>query len=332
MKTLVRKDRLADTGCTIVNDLIKTPIPCVSYVEETDLVYFNNVVLGQGGYIPGPDTGDTPDTGSTPDTGDTPDTGSTPDTGDTPDTGSTPDTGDTPDTGSTPDTGETPDTGSVESRYLTFVALEDGTFRFSGNTPIFYSVDDGKTWEKTSNSLNIPVKEGDKVMWKGAATVSSNQNGVGRFLTTAKFNAYGEAMSIVNNGDFDAEITLKEGQFARLFSGSTIVSAENLVLPAEAKYRICYQMFVKCTSLVTSPVLSAEVTAKECYRGMFSGCTVLDCIKCLATTNIKEEDCTAEWTKGVAKNGIFFKSSKIMGDDWDRGDGGIPEGWRVEEI
>lgn len=351
MKTLEHKDRLTDTGCTIVNNLIKTPIPCVSYVVETDLVYFNNVVIGQGGYIPGPDTG------STPDTGDTPDTGSTPDTGDTPDTGSTPDTGDTPDTGSTPDTGDTPDTGISEDTCLTFKALGTGDFNYSGRT-ISYSTDNGETWRTTSNNLYIPVNEGDTVMWKASGlSVIDSSHGIGKFRSTCYYEAYGNVMSLVNDGDFTVEVELKEVQFAALFSGATgLTSTENLILPKNLKKKCflemfrgctsllkapklpastleqeCYRkMFAGCVSLTTAPELDADVLVNKCYQEMFSGCTSLNYVKCLATY-VKASDCTSGWLKGVQREGVFYKAH-IDGDDWDGGESGIPETWTVIEV
>ena len=40
--------------------------------------------------------------------------------------------------------------------YLTFVAKEDGTFKFSGNS-INYSVDNGETWTTLPSNTNTPT-------------------------------------------------------------------------------------------------------------------------------------------------------------------------------
>lgn len=65
----------------------------------------------------------------------------------------------------------------------------------------------------------------------------------------------------------------------------------------------------------------------ECYYEMFSGCTNLNYIKCLAT-NISATNCTKYWVGNVANFGYFIKPSSM--NDWtiDSADG-IPVGWTV---
>ena len=57
---------------------------------------------------------------------------------------------------------------------------------------------------------------------------------------------------------------------------------------------------------------------------MFSGCTNLNEITCLAT-NISASNCTSSWLADVSATGDFYKAS---GASWTTGsDSGIPTGW-----
>ena len=70
--------------------------------------------------------------------------------------------------------------------YLTFVALETGTFKFRTeniNNIISYSIDNGTTW---TQGKNVSVTNGDKVMWKG--TMTSSSSGIGKFSSTGNFD------------------------------------------------------------------------------------------------------------------------------------------------
>jgi hypothetical protein len=63
---------------------------------------------------------------------------------------------------------------------------------------------------------------------------------------------------------------------------------------------------------------------------MFSGCTSLNYIKCLATDiPTYEENCTYNWLDGVAEEGTFVKAQGFNG--WPRNENGIPEGWNILE-
>lgn len=57
--------------------------------------------------------------------------------------------------------------------------------------------------------------------------------------------------------------------------------------------------------------------------GMFSDCTNLEYIKCLAT-DISANDCTLIWTAGVSNSGIFIKNDNM--NSWTTGNNGIPSG------
>ena len=154
--------------------------------------------------------------------------------------------------------------------YLTFTAKENGTFKFSGSTTantIQYSLDNGTTWNNLAHDTNTP-------------TVGSNLTidiGIGKFISSGLFDTEGNIMSLLYGDNFAGHLSTDDDTFRRLFSGCTgLIAAENLVLPATALTRGCYQyMFQGCTSLTTAPELPATTLTEECYNYMFNGCTSL---------------------------------------------------------
>ena len=86
-------------------------------------------------------------------------------------------------------------------------------------------------------------------------------------------------------------------------------------------------MFGNCTSLTAAPQLPATTLTSACYYYMFSGCTSLNYIKCLAT-DISAYSCTEGWVDGVASTGTFVKASSMA--SWSTGVDGIPTGWTVQ--
>ena len=88
-------------------------------------------------------------------------------------------------------------------------------------------------------------------------------------------------------------------------------------------------MFLGCTSLVAGPDLLSETIYSSSsnpatYYCMFSGCTSLNYVKCLATGNTIEQ---VGWLAGVSPTGTFVKHPDAS---WTSGVNGIPEGWTVE--
>ena len=179
-------------------------------------------------------------------------------------------------------------TGEIEAResdyatmYLTFEAIENGTFKFSGVTSahtLSYSLDDGTTWTSLAHNTNTPtINAGNKIIWKGNLT-PQDYAGIGKFVATGKFDAYGNIMSLLYGDNFVGQISLtgKTYAFYKLFSNTEVVSAQNLILPATTLAYQCYkEMFFACTSLTTAPVLPATTLASSCYDSMFRGCKSL---------------------------------------------------------
>lgn len=226
--------------------------------------------------------------------------------------------------------GSEPQPTPYDEQYLTFVAKESGTFKFSGNS-IDYSIDSGNTWTTLASDTDSPtVASGGTIMWKASGLTPSSSNGIGTFSSTGMFDAQGNVMSLVYGDNFSGQTTIpNQYQFKFLFSGAThITSAENMILPATTLANYCYyQMFVGCTSLTTAPVLPATTLVSYCYSSMFRNCSSLNYIKCLAT-DISAGLSTSYWVNGVASTGTFVKAASMS--SWSTGIGGIPNGWTVE--
>ena len=163
--------------------------------------------------------------------------------------------------------------------YLTFTALEDGTFQFSQNA-LQYSVNGGKTWETLAAGTATPtITAGSKILWKQTGLTPTVYYGIGKFSATGNFNISGNIMSLHYGDDFvgQTDLTGKRHAFYTLFSyNNKLVSAENLILPATTLENYCYgSMFQTCTSLVTAPELPATTLADTCYVSMFHNCTSL---------------------------------------------------------
>ena len=244
--------------------------------------------------------------------------------------------------------------------YLTFEALENGTFTWTASTSsnsIYYSTNNGSTWSRLASNSSTPViTANNKVMFK-ASGLSAGYNGIGTFSSTGAFNAMGNIMSLVYGDNFINQTTISNNsQFVNLFKNSRIVDASNLILPATTLTVQCYQnmfqgctsltaapeklpattlsdycyyyMFYGCTNLTATPELPATRLTKYCYNSMFRECTSLNSITCLAT-NISASNCTSYWVSGVASSGTFTKSAYM--NNWRTGSDGIPSGWTVQD-
>ena len=273
---------------------------------------------------------------------------------------------------------------SMIHKPLTFVALENTTFRFN-DTPmtgesntLSYSLDSGDTWVALSANTNTPtVQSGHTIMWKGTATPKANQDctcdygdtycncfevKIGVFSSTGRFNAEGNIMSLIYGDEIDCSTdTITNGcMFRCLFKDcNTLVSCENLLLPATNLKQHCYEgmfenctslttppralpattlanycynsMFKGCTSLTESPILSARTMVLMCYDSMFSGCTSLSSITSLSDEIGDNGTGTGSyhWVEGVAPNGVFTKRF----DAWYKyGSEGVPNGWTINDL
>ena len=182
--------------------------------------------------------------------------------------------------------------------YLTFVAIEDGTFSFNGNGAISantleYSVDSGSTWSTLQNGGTTPtVTSGNTILWKASGLTIDANNGIGTFSSTGNFEVEGNIMSLLYGDNFvnQTDLTGYNSAFNGLFGSCIkITSAENLILPATTLAKMCYaSMFYNCTSLTTAPELPATTLAGRCYYNMFNGCISLTTAPVLSATTLAD--------------------------------------------
>ena len=163
------------------------------------------------------------------------------------------------------------------NEYLTFEALESGTFTYSKASS--YSINKGAWTSLAANTATPTLNEGDTIRWKATISPTSSA-GVGTFSSTCNYNAMGNPLSL-NLGDTFVGVTTmpnKTYMFYHLFYNDThIVNALNLALVCTTLRDSCYrEMFKGCTALVVVPELPATSLASNCYRGMFSGCASLE--------------------------------------------------------
>ena len=187
-----------------------------------------------------------------------------------------------------------PNEPSYDQQYLTFVAKQNSTFKFSGNS-ISYSTNSGRTWTTLASNTNTPtVQSGHTIMWKATLSPSTNK-GIGRFSSSGKFDVEGNAMSLLFGDNYSGQTSLsgKAYAFYQLFSGCTnITNAENMVLPAMTLSNYCYgQMFIECTSLKTAPQLPSKSLANDCYLRMFDTCRSLTKVQTKLPATTLTEKC-----------------------------------------
>ena len=185
-------------------------------------------------------------------------------------------------------------TTANESDYLTFTALEDGTFTLtipanvntSFLTSVSYSLDDGATWVDTSNTssaitITTPtITTGNTVKWKGVgASYGYSSSYYSKFSSTGEFVASGNIMSLLYGDNYNKQIALgnKNYTFCGLFNmAQKLMDVSNLLIPATALANYCYyNMFYGCNNITVAPVLPAKNLSQYCYFYMFCGCTSL---------------------------------------------------------
>ena len=250
---------------------------------------------------------------------------------------------------------------------LTFNIISGGTINWKAISSdvikrLSYSFDNGETWSEITSSISgtsFNVNDGDRVLFKGDNGAYGTSTSFSTFSgTTAVFEVEGNIMSLIDSTGFVTATTLGTmNTFHGLFYGcSTLISAENLVLPATTLAQSCYTnmfdactaltkspkilpattvkyccyqyMFAGCTGLTTAPELPATTLASYCYRGMFSSCGKINYIKCLAT-DISAVECVNGWLTRVSSTGTFVKNANMS--NWTRGNNGIPNSWTVQD-
>ena len=242
------------------------------------------------------------------------------------------------------------------SNYMTIEALEDELTISLSQNACEYRIDDGSWYSLSADTNTLSINKGQKISFKITNPTISTSYGIGTFTISKKCNVSGNIMSLLYGDNFIGQTDLSGRMyvFYKLFRNcTTLQSAENLILPATALGRACYNnmfydctsltvapelpattlgiycyssMFYGCTSLTVAPELPATKLASNCYYFMFTGCSKLNYIKMLAT-NIIASNCLYYWVNGVASSGTLVKHKDMT--TLPSGDSGIPSGWTV---
>lgn len=167
--------------------------------------------------------------------------------------------------------------------YVEDISGSDNTLsivKYDANAPtieVFKSAD-GTNWasmgttDTTAIEATIPANgklylKAVTDRWTG--TTYSHRNTI---KCSGNHNVGGNIMSLLYGDNFENTTFTNSNKWAfqRLFiQNTTLVNAEDLILPSNT-IDYCYsRMFESCDSLTTAPVLPAMVMTQSCYEGMF---------------------------------------------------------------
>jgi len=166
---------------------------------------------------------------------------------------------------------------------------------FSCENTFYYSLDEGETWTLYSNPANVKYTScamiavpsvGDSVLFRGVGENFGRDDGYRlTFRMTGKFEVSGNVMSLINFAD---EMPSKFC-FASLFHNcKSLVSAQNLSLPATKLTPHCYQSMFNSSGVVTPPVIPLAELADYCYYAMFSNDTALTTAPVIPSDDIRQ--------------------------------------------
>lgn len=161
---------------------------------------------------------------------------------------------------------------------LTMTVMGNGGTIFVSNPSegMKYSIKDGENYgEKKliTGDIEIPVSHNDEVRFYGNGT-----NGSTNIIVNSNVMLTGNIMSLVDENNFATITTMEGASFAGLFAGNnfefTIIDVSGLLLPATTLSKNCYSgMFAGCSKLSGGPAeLPALTLAPGCYYNMFKGC------------------------------------------------------------
>ena len=194
-----------------------------------------------------------------------------------------------------------------DEQYLTFEALESGTFTLTipseltttSLSSVSYSVDNGNTWVTTNNVNNSEivittpvVSQGYKILWKGSGTQYANSSVYSRFTSTAAFDVYGNSLSLFRGDNFIGYTSIGNGGQvnyylkALFYNDTNLVNAEHLILPTNYGLSCMASMFALCTNLISAPDIPPSSVYQSSYDSMFKGCTSLTKAPDLLSSNI----------------------------------------------
>lgn len=197
-----------------------------------------------------------------------------------------------------------------QPNYLCFTALEDnstigktGTYTSS----LEFSVN-GRTWNLFDNSTTINLNTGEKAYFRGTNTrLASSDSVCTTFVMTGSIAGSGNVMSLLYSKNFDAHLSLTEGnEFRCLFLNcASLVSPPELPATQITGWSSYENMFKGCTYLINAPDLPAENFSRSCCKSMFEGCTSLLAAPAIKVTSVGQnamtsmfEGCTSLSTAG----------------------------------
>ena len=142
------------------------------------------------------------------------------------------------------------------------------------------------------------------------------------------FRVGGNAMSLLYGSEFTGEeIEFPEdGTFDHLFSGSKLLDARALILPATTLVKGCYEGMFGSSNLLGAPELPAKSFADGCYNTMFSN-TKINEVK-IHIEGEWDSTCTGNWLDGVVGPGVLYNLGGATGIPTNDASG-CPDGWTI---
>lgn len=140
----------------------------------------------------------------------------------------------------------------------------------------------------------------------------------------------GNIMSMVAGDNFQEAEFANNGRLTSLFKSNTgIVSAENLIIPANNTQSCFILLFSGCSNMVKGPKITATDTpAQYAYNGMFAGCSSLTSI---SIDSPYTSGCYNNWLNNASASGTIYYTD----DSWQNAPtaaSGIPSGWTATKV
>lgn len=145
------------------------------------------------------------------------------------------------------------------------------------------------------------------------------------FSIDGEVNIGGNPLSLIWYDNYTGT-PLPNGAFSNVFGGTPIVDASDLYLPDYTTSNCYNAMFDSCTSLTTSPLLPSLSIDNGSYCNMFSNCSSLEYVYCLAESDDYSNG-TTYWMNYTPASGtmVVSRNTCLQSDTID----GIPSGWTV---
>ena len=263
---------------------------------------------------------------------------------------------------------------NYKHEYFTITSWEpDNIISFThGNVPVTLYISYDKTnWSVFSDQNNttsqVELGIGEKAYFKATTNqYGINDNGVRcNFSATKLFEASGNIMSLFKGDDFvDAtQFCNTNNQYSYNLidffrEATTLLSLENLILPATQYNQWVYQafasgctslikapkelpaqtyqnrntlvwMFENCTKLQESPVIRLTSNGSgDGWYGMFKNCSSLKRVICLMEGTNLTVTGDVGWLSNAPSGGVFYKKSTST---WQSGYNAIPSSWTTRD-